>query len=142
LANIPGITHPHVPDDINHGYYVYALTIDPEKLGIDRGHFAAAIKAEGIPIYEGYAKPIYWQPLYQQKTLYGGTGCPFSCPHYQGNVSYAKGICPVTERLHEHELLYGDWCHADITEDDINDIIVAVKKVVSATLDSKSGEKM
>lgn len=129
LMDLSGINIPYVPDNSRHGYYVYPFTLDMEKLGTNRAQFAAALQAEGIPVYEGYVKPIYWQPLYQQKILYGGTGCPFSCSHYTGNVSYARGICSTTERLYNHDLLYGDWCHAGMTENDIDDIVSAVKKV-------------
>lgn len=129
IGMLDGLVIPYVPDGIKHGYYVYAFKIDTESLKVDRALFAAALNAEGIPVYEGYVQPIYWQPLYQQKILYGGKNCPFACPLYRGNVSYDKGLCSVVERLHTQELLYGDWCHSGLSEQDVDDIIMAICKV-------------
>lgn len=134
LRDIPGIQLPKVSAEIQHGYYVYAFTIDGEKLGVDRKQFSAAINAEGIPIHEGYVKPLYLQPLYQERVLYGETGCPFTCPHYKGQVDYSSGICPVTERLYEKELLYGDWCHAGMSNNDIDEVINGIVKVCNCFL--------
>lgn len=132
FKQIPGITTPYVPDHVRHGFYVYPIKYDGNIIGVDRKMFAAAVRSEGIIMHEGYIKPIYLQSLYQKKTLYGGTGCPFTCPHYNGSVSYEKSICPITERLYEQELLYGDWCYAGMQRTDLDDIIIALRKVIDA----------
>ncbi|MFX8612621.1 hypothetical protein ABTM13_19355, partial [Acinetobacter baumannii] len=72
---------------------------------MDRNKFVNAIKEE-IPsavlredtplIGAGYVKPLYLQPLYQQRATY----CSFNCEKYKGSVSYDLGICPVAERFH------------------------------------------
>lgn len=138
LRGLTGLTPPHVLDGVVSGWYLYAMRFDSSKTGVSRGQFAAALKAEGIPLAEGYVEPIYLQPLYQERRLYGSVGCPFQCPHYRGNVSYEKGICPVTERMHYSELLYTDICHANIARSDLGDFVSAVAKVM-ANLDELRG---
>jgi hypothetical protein len=78
----------------------------------------------------GYVEPIYLQPLYQQRLVYGNGGCPFTCSPYRGTVSYEKGICPVTERMYGEELMLTNICHADITPRDLEDTITAIHKVL------------
>jgi perosamine synthetase len=89
-----------------------------------------ALKAEGIPLAEGYVKPIYLQPLYQQRIVYGNRGCPFTCGHYDGTVNYEKGLCPVAERMHYSELMLGNFCYEGMTRKDLDDIIDGFNKVV------------
>jgi dTDP-4-amino-4,6-dideoxygalactose transaminase len=129
LEGLAGITRPVVRSEVRHGYYLYALRYSEEELGIPRAEFVRALKAEGIPMAEGYVEPIYLQPLYQQRIVYGSQGCPFTC-HYTGSVSYEKGICPVTERLYYREMMLGNFCYAGIGETDLDDIVDGLTKVV------------
>jgi dTDP-4-amino-4,6-dideoxygalactose transaminase len=130
LSNIGGISTPVVKPGCVHAYYVYALRYDAATVGVPRAQFAAALKAEGVPVGEGYVAPIYLQPLYQQRRLYGGTGSPWTDPAYQGSVSYERGICPVTERMHEEELLSLGVIHAQLSPEDVEEIAEAFQKVV------------
>jgi dTDP-4-amino-4,6-dideoxygalactose transaminase len=129
LREFPFLTPPYVQPDVVHGWYVYSIKYDTQQTGVPRARFAAAVRAEGVPLYEGYVEPIYLQPMYQQQTLYGEVGCPFRCPHYQGQANYARGLCPVTERMHFDELLYTNICHADIGQTDLDDFVGAIRKV-------------
>jgi perosamine synthetase len=130
LRGMPGLTPPVVLPHVRHGYYLYALRLDERKAGIPRERFVEAVRAEGVPLVAGYVEPIYLQPMYQERLLYGDVGCPFSCPHYKGNVSYALGICPVTERMHYQELAFTNICHANITRQDLDDFANAITKVL------------
>ena len=91
------------------------------------------MQAEGIPLGEGYVEPIYLQPMYQQRIAFGKDGFPFTYPGYQGVLNYERGICPVTERMHFQELLHGDFCHAGMTHEDLEDIVSAFGKVSENT---------
>lgn len=130
LGRLPGITPPVVRPEVQHGYYVYAIRYNPTKVGIPREQFVAALNAEGIPMNEGYVEPIYLEPVYQQRIAYGKTGCPFSCSHYKGKVSYERGICPIAERMHFEELMYTDVCHAGVTPEDLEDVVNAFHKIL------------
>ena len=80
----------------------------------------------------GYVKPIYLQPLYQQRLGRGRRGCPWTCGHWTGTVSYEHGICPVTERLWGQELMLLDVCRAPLTERDADDVADAFEKVLGS----------
>lgn len=129
LSGLPGITPPTARINVRHGYYVYAMKYDAAVTGVSRERFVAALQAEGIPLGQGYVEPIYLQPMYQERVAYGKDGFPFTYPGYQGTVSYEQGICPVTERMHFKELVAGDFCHANLKQGDLEDIVRAFHKV-------------
>jgi len=131
LARLPGITPPKVMEGVRHGYYLYAMRYDAGLTGIPRDRFVAAVRAEGVPLAQAYVQPLYLQPLYQRRIAIGRDGFPFTYPGYQGEVSYARGICPVAERMHDQELLYTAICHANSSERDLQDWIDAFDKVLS-----------
>ena len=137
LSGIEGITTPAVSSSVKHVYYIYALKYDERAVGVPRAAFVKALEAEGIPFYQGYVRPLYLQPIYQKQIVYGEKGCPFTCRYYGRKISYKKGLCPVTERLHEKELLYTNLCHPPLTDKDMDDIADAIRKVI----DNKSSLK-
>ncbi|MEW6445847.1 MAG: DegT/DnrJ/EryC1/StrS family aminotransferase [Pseudomonadota bacterium] len=133
LAGMPGITCPRIASGVRHGYYVYAMRYDAQKAGMSREDFIAAIRAEGIPINPGYVRPLYLQPMYQQRIAFGKDGYPFTHPANAGcRQEYARGTCPVTERMHYQELIFGDLCHANVSRDDLEDVARAFDKVLGA----------
>ncbi len=129
LTGLPGLTPPVVKPGVRHGYYIYVMKYDAAVTGVARERFVAAMQAEGIPLGQGYVEPLYLQPLYQQRTAFGKEGFPFTYSGYRGKVSYERGICPVTERMHFQEVLHGDFCHAGMTRGDLEDIVRAFHKV-------------
>ncbi len=134
LSKIEGIQTPVIEEGSKHVFYVQALRFDQEKIGVDRNTFVNALKAE-IPsavlredtplIGAGYVKPLYLQPLYQQRA----THCSFNCEKYKGEVDYSKGICPNVEKLHFHELVTHEYMRPGMSDKDIADVIEAFNKV-------------
>ena len=53
------------------------------------------MQSEGIPFFGGYVKPLYLNPLYQEKLVF---------KHHLGKTNYSKGTCPITEDLHKKNL--------------------------------------
>ena len=135
LAGLPGLTTPVVRPDVRHGYYLYAMRYNPDATGIPREKVAAALQAEGLPIAQGYVRPIYLEPMYQRRIAFGRDGFPFTYSGYKGQVSYERGICPVTERMHFSELMYLPLCHANMKETDRADVVHAFQKVFSHLAD-------
>lgn len=129
LFDLPGITPPVVRPGVRHGYYVYAIRYDATKTGISRDRFVAALNTEGLPIGQGYVEPIYLEPVYQQRIAFGKDGFPFTYPGYKGQVSYERGICPMTERMHYEELIHTNVCHAGVARRDLDDVVDAFFKV-------------
>jgi hypothetical protein len=50
-------------------------------------------------------------------------------PHYKGKVNYAKGICPVAERMYEEALFSDDLVHPLMRKKDLDDVARAFEKV-------------
>jgi hypothetical protein len=79
---------------------------------------------------EGYVRPLYMAPLYQKKIAIGSAGFPWSV-NAGVEYNYSKGICPIVERMYEHELIYTPLIREPLVEGDIDDFIVAIKKVLA-----------
>lgn len=110
-------------------HYVYSLRFLPEIAGISREEFIKAVNAEGIMFYQGYVKPLYFQPMYQRKHLYKN-GYPFSAIENKDcRMEYDEGTCPNAEKLHFKEMIINEHIRLPHTIEDIEDIIKAIKKV-------------
>ncbi len=139
LKGLPGISMPVAKDGIHHVYYFHALTYDTEATGIPRATFVDAVKAElpstklregeGTLMGAGYVPPIYLEPMFQEKIAYGKTGCPFTCPHYRGQQTYRRGLCPNTEKAHFETLFTHEMMHPSMSRDDLSDVATAFHKV-------------
>ncbi len=138
--DLPGIRLPTLRPGNNHVYFVYPIKFDEGKVGISRNTLLKALNAEGIPFAGGYVQPLYLAPMYQRQLVYGEKGCPFKCPFYDGRTNYAKGLCPVTERMHEKELLLTGLCRFPVARKDIRDIVLAFKKIFAAHAELKKYE--
>lgn len=129
LQKFPGLVLPQNTEDRRQVYFVVPIRVDTESLGISRDLLVKALVAEGIPFGAGYVKPIYLDPMYQRKIAYGKNGHPFTCRECKGKVNYKHGICPVAERMHEQELMVTGVCRYPHTKQDIDDAILAFRKI-------------
>jgi len=129
LRDFEFISTPLTEEGCTHSYYFYPMRYHKERLGIDRTLFVKAVRAEGISLSEAYVKPIYLEPMYQKRMVYGRKGCPFTCGHYEGKIDYNKGICPVTEKLHFFELITTDICKYPNTEREVEEFVTAIAKI-------------
>jgi perosamine synthetase len=132
---------PVIYPNATHAFYMYAVKFNAERVGVSRHAFLQALQAEGIPFTEGYVRPLYLQPMYQRRIAHGNNGCPWTCGHYRGKVSYDKGICPTAERLNESELLLADICHYPLTADDMDDVANAFGKILDHAPDLNAWEQ-
>lgn len=128
LGELPGLRIPVVKPDCSHVYYVYPLVYEPEVAGVPRERVVQALRAEGVPASMGYLN-LHLLPMYQQRLAYGRNGFPWSAPFYQGSVSYAKGICPVAEDLHDRRYIGVSMCLFDYTDRDLELLSDAFRKV-------------
>lgn len=121
-----------VPNGRKHclsAYYVYPLRFLPEVAGLKREEFVAAVNAEGILFYQGYVRPLYLQPVYQNKMLFKN-GYPFSAPeNKECYMDYGRGTCPNAEKLHFNETIINEHIRYPHKKGDVDDIIRAIKKV-------------
>jgi dTDP-4-amino-4,6-dideoxygalactose transaminase len=139
LEGIKAIIPPKVKKDCRHVYYLHSFKFKEEVAEVSRDIFINAVKAElastkfreneGPRLYTGYVKPLYLQPVYQERTLYGGKKCPFECNLYKKEVNYDKGLCPTAEKMHYSELFWHDLMHSNMNKKDLDDVIMAFWKV-------------
>jgi len=83
--------------DHKHVYYVTPMLYNEQLAGVPRSVFAAAVRAEGVNIMEGYIKPLYLQSIYQNRAH-------IALDTTLG-ISYDKGICPNAEELHGNRFM-------------------------------------
>ena len=129
LAALPGLTPPHVPNDVDFVCHVVGMLYDAEETGLPRDLLVAALKAEGVPVGTGYTRTMYENPTFLRKIAYAG-GAPWRGPGGE-EVTYAKGQCPVAESLLYEKFLWLYHIAHPSTPDDMDDIVRAFEKVLS-----------
>jgi dTDP-4-amino-4,6-dideoxygalactose transaminase len=128
LKGLRGLQTPVVKADRTHVYYVYPLILDIEELEVSRDQIHAALQAEGVAVSKCYQN-IHLLPMYQKKIAYGSNGFPWTSNISHRDVSYSKGICPVAEELNDSTYLGFGMCVYDLSNEDIDLIIKAFRKV-------------
>lgn len=139
LSKIPCLEPAKIRPGCTHAYYVHPIKFSEQIAGVHRDRFVEAVKAEltpitlreteGVKVGAGYVKPIYLLPIFQKKIAFGNKGFPWINVSYKSKVSYKKGICPVTEKMHYNELLSHDMFHPFLKKSDLDDVIRAFEKV-------------
>lgn len=135
LAQIPCILPTRIRANAKHAFYVHPLQFDAEIALLHRNRFIDAVKAELPPtllreestvlLSYGYVKPLYLQPLYQERIAFGRDGFPFTL----SDVTYPKGLCPVTEEMHFNRLVTHEFMRPGMTKNDMDDVLHAFEKV-------------
>lgn len=134
LAKIPCLIKTKVAQDVEHSFYVHVLQFDESVAGMHRNRFIDAVKKElpntllreesDVLLSYGYVKPLYLQPLYQEKIAFGSRGFPFN-----KEAKYEKGLCPVTEDMHYNKLISHEFMRPGMQKEDLDDVIAAFEKV-------------
>lgn len=127
FAKIPGIIplSGNRPAGTSHAHHLYIFRYDDAVFKVPRKRYLSALVAEGIPCQEGYAIPLYEQPLFANKAFGPYTG-------YRQNdadIDYRKVYLPVTEKACKTE---GCWITQNMLlgdTQDMADIVSAVTKV-------------
>lgn len=105
-----------------HTYHLFIFRYDSTKFnGMSKREFAEALAAEGVPAFMGYPKPIYEQPVFQNKN--------FMCYAIPDYVDYTGVRCEVAEKACYEE---GIWIlqHGMLgTRDDMSQFAKAIEKI-------------
>jgi perosamine synthetase len=117
LGLLPGLHVPAVRPDRTHVYYIYMLRLDEAAAGVSRRQVVRALEAEGVTCFEGYSRPLYLQPLY--RAAWPG----------KGTREYVSGLCPVAERLYDHELFFHPFLYEAMRDPWLDQICLAFEKV-------------
>ena len=125
--DLEGWQVPVVREGCRHNYYCWVVRYDAGQVGISRETFSKALSAEGFPHSVGYVKPLYTLPLFRDRIAIGRSGFPFNLTKRQ----YYDGLCPITERMHQHEAVIFEPCAWDINEAEMEQLITSLRKVHS-----------
>lgn len=136
LSGLPGLAPAVTREGCEHAFYGFPIRYEAKKAGLTRGQFVRAVAAElpaatgweTTPLAEGYVKPLYLSPHYQQQTALGRRGFPFSAAARKPD--YGRGLCPVTEHAFESGLLVTALVREPLTVQDMDDFADAVEKVL------------
>lgn len=129
LEGLSGLRIPMVEPEYTHAYYMYPIVVDVDSLGVSRSLIIEALEAEGVTGLVGGYVNIHMLPMYQKKIAYGSGGFPWSSEICRREVSYAHGICPVAEELHEKTYIGFQMCMHELDDNEIGLIVSAFKKV-------------
>jgi len=129
LAQLKGLKTPIVKDGCTHSYYMYFMQVDEEVTGVKRDKIFDALVAEGVQGLSKKFANLHLLPLYQKKIAYGSKGFPWNSEFCKREIDYRKGICPIAERLHDSSYLGFEMCLFELSDNDINSMISAFRKV-------------
>lgn len=91
-------------------YHIYVVQLELDTLNVSRTEVFAALRAENIGVNVHYI-PVPWHPYYK-------------------NQGYEPGQWPAAENAYERMITLPIW--PGMTDDDTNDVIAAIDKVVLA----------
>ena len=110
-------------------HYVVPFIYEGGNNNLSREKIIELLNAEGLLFYQGYTKPLYLQPIYQNKIAFKH-GYPFSAQENKNlNQNYILGTCPIAEDLHFNKLVISEHIRPPQTLNDIDDIENVFKKV-------------
>lgn len=125
LINLPGLTVPQIREECIHRYFMWSCKIDSAKAGISRNDLCKALIAEGVPLAQGYVKPLYYLPVFQKRIAIGSQGFPFNL----SDISYHSGLCPIAELMHFEQLFQFQPVSWEVDSQQLESIIAAFHKV-------------
>lgn len=128
IKDLPGIKIPSIRENCSHVYFMWSCRFDMELIGISRDLFCKALLAEGLPIAQGYVKPLYRLPTFQKRMAIGKNAFPFSL----SDRTYKDNQCDVVERLHVKELFQFQPVSWDVNKQVLKNIINTFYKVYEA----------
>ncbi len=133
LKEIPCLKFSPLRDGAKHVYYIHPILFKEDSIKVHRNRFIDAVKAELPPslmrddshvlLSYGYVKPLYLQPIYQEKICFGNY--PFSLT----DRTYSKGDCPICEKLHNDTLITHELMRPGMSKEDLDDVVRAFEKV-------------
>jgi dTDP-4-amino-4,6-dideoxygalactose transaminase len=109
FENIPEITTPCTKKNVKHAWHLYPLLINANLLSISRNGFIEALKSENI------GTSVHFIPLHLH-------------PYYKDTYGYKRGDFPIAESVFDREISLP--IYPRMTEDDVDDVIASVHKVV------------
>jgi len=111
FRDLPGIVPPSLRRETNPAWHLYPIRVDLAKLTADRGQVFRALRAENIGVN------VHYIPVHRH-------------PYYRDRFGYRGGEYPIAEDAYER-LISLPMFHG-MSDEDVQDVIAAVKKVMAA----------
>jgi len=127
LSRLDFLETPKLRQGSSHVYYLYPIKYHEEKAGISREKYIENIRSLGIPLYRfagGYIRPLYLEQIFSKRNAFKN-GFPYSLLPEAERPRYEKGICPVTERLYDKEMIATAYNYPPLTTRDMDDVVKA-----------------
>ncbi len=139
LNSLKCIETPKISKNSTHVYYFYVMKYDEKKAGLKKSKFIKAINAEGYYMREGYIKPLYLEPIFKKKIVFGKKGFPFTSNINNKNLKYKKGDCPNCEYLNSQRVILTNLIYPPITTKQIDKFTDTIKNILdhSKLIESK-----
>jgi perosamine synthetase len=128
LFGVKGLTLPQISwqEQVCH---VFPLLYDATETGVSRDLMIKALRAEGIPVSNGYLRLMPENPIFSKRIAFGNKGCPFACPFYNGTVDYSIKNFPVAKDLLVNRFIWFYHINRPNTFHDMDDVVQAFKKI-------------
>jgi len=110
FSGMKEIITPFEKKDVKSAYHLYMIQLDLGRLKVGRKTIFDALRAENIGVH------VHYIPLHLQ-------------PYYQERFGHRRGDFPVAERYYERALTLPLF--PKMTDNDVNDVIHAIEKVIS-----------
>ena len=78
-------------------YHMYVFRLDEAKFGLSRDQLLKALNAEGIPVIEGWYRPLYHNDVFRK--AHEGPVHGIRAPLAAKGVDYRDVSCPVCEQV-------------------------------------------
>lgn len=111
-------------------YWFMRITLDADKLRVDKDAFAKALGAEGIPVTASYGHAPSEHVWFRQRRTYGRSGCPWTCPQCGGGErTFGLPNCQAAVARNFLLSLHENW-----GAQEVKDAVAALVKVERAYL--------
>ena len=136
IKDLPGVSTYKIDESSTATYLWYMYRIDEKELGVSRNEYVKALQAEGISAGAGYIPEcVYYYDMFQNKSAYKGTNCPFNCKYYDNDIEYPAGLAPVAEEVLKTavRLPVSEF----FTDEDVEQTVRAIRKVTEYFINNK-----
>jgi dTDP-4-amino-4,6-dideoxygalactose transaminase len=94
LRGLPGVVLPTPTEGCDPSWWFFPMQVLPEELGAEADAFAAALRAEGLPVGARYIGVcVYQYPVFAEHSAFARGEHPY---HQR---EYRAGLCPEAERI-------------------------------------------
>jgi dTDP-4-amino-4,6-dideoxygalactose transaminase len=122
LRGLPGLILPTATQGCDPSWWFYPMQVVPDELGADADTFAAAVKAEGVPVGAHYIGVcVYEYPVFTQHSAFERGEHPYV------RQEYRKGLCPNAERILRDLVILS--VNEAYTKEDLDQTELAIRRV-------------